>query len=858
MEIVDNRAVKLMLKNPHRVTAVIPKSAIVGEVNGVYETLVHWGLEEVQVLKNLGFKDVPSPITVKYNWPGLYKPFDHQKVTAGFLTLHRRCYCFNEQGCVDSETEYLSPTGWVKISEYSGGKVAQYNLDTGIAEFVDPKEYVKLPCNTMYKIKSPHGLDQMLSPEHRVLIKDHVASYSGRDKSETISAEELYNRQQRYMAGEKTVVTGPRKLGTPNIAFSLSGIPTTYKMVTNTTIPLTEAELRVQVAVIADGHFGGNTNLCVMRLKKERKKDRLRELLSNANLQYKERLDTSVSGAGFTVFSFYAPRRDKVFSKEYWLASSEQLHIIYDEVQYWDSCITRGYRFSSYVKESADFVQYVATATGHTARINTSVRERRGRVETEYTVQIRDTQILGLRNKGEGPGYISVAPSTDGYKYCFMVPSTYLVFRRNGCVFVSGNTGKTVSVAWASDYLMSRGFIKRVLIVCPLSIMESAWRDDLFKVAMHRRVDVAYGTKEKRKQIIASDAEYVIINFDGIETVVNEIANGGFDLVVIDEANAVKTVSTKRWKTINSIITPNTWLWMLTGTPASQSPVDAYGLAKLLNPSSVPAHFGSFRDMVMYKITNFKWVPKDNAVERVNQVLQPAIRFTKEDCLDLPEILYTARHIPLTPQQTRFYNDLKSQFTVSAAGTTITSVNAATNINKLLQVSSGAVYADDGSVIEFDISSRFNELLDAIEASTHKVLVFAPFRHAIQLLKDKLRAVGIPCESIDGSVPVGKRTEIFNDFQTTQNLRVLVIQPQAAAHGVTLHAANTIVWWGPIPSVEYWLQANARVHRAGQKNPCLVVKLWGSQTEKKLYKILESGENMQTALMNLYKEEVES
>jgi SNF2 family DNA or RNA helicase len=297
---------------------------------------------------------------------------------------------------------------------------------------------------------------------------------------------------------------------------------------------------------------------------------------------------------------------------------------------------------------------------------------------------------------------------------------------------------------------------------------------------------------------------------------------------------------------------------MATGTPASQAPTDAYGLAKMMNPSSVPPYFYSFRDMTMWKVTQFRWVPKKNAAETVNKVLQPAIRYTKEECLDLPELLYTTREAPLTAQQNQYYLALKEQFMMQASGETVTSVNAATNINKLLQVSAGAVYTDDGNVLEFDIKNRYAVLIEAIEESTHKILVFVPYKHTIDVLYDKLTKDGYSVDIISGDVSANKRTQIFNQFQTTPSPRILLIQPAAASHGVTLHAANTVVWWGPVTSNEIWHQANARVHRTGQRNPCLVVRLCGSSVEKKLYEALDSKTDDMNNLLNLYKEELET
>jgi SNF2 family DNA or RNA helicase len=414
-------------------------------------------------------------------------------------------------------------------------------------------------------------------------------------------------------------------------------------------------------------------------------------------------------------------------------------------------------------------------------------------------------------------------------------------------------TGKTGSVIWAADYLIKIGTIKRVLVICPLSIMDSAWRADLFKFAMHRHVDIAYGSKDKRQRVINSNAEFVIINYDGLEIVAEDVAKGGFDLIVIDEANAYKNAQTTRWKTLNRILKPDTWLWMLTGTPAAQSPVDAYGLAKLVNPQGVPRFFTSFKDSVMLKVSQFRWVIKPNADHIVFNALQPAIRFTKEECLDLPEMTYVVRDVALTPQQKKYYDLLRKQLVVEASGEHITSVNAAVGLSKLLQISCGAVYSDSGEVLSFDIKNRYNVLREVIDETKQKILIFVPFKHVINILSEKLDSDGFTTEIINGDVPANRRTDIFKRFQDTPDPRVLIIQPQAAAHGVTLTAADTVVWWGPTPSLETYAQANARAHRAGQRHPVTIVKLQGSNAEKHLYKMLDNRIDVHTKLIDLYK-----
>lgn len=432
--------------------------------------------------------------------------------------------------------------------------------------------------------------------------------------------------------------------------------------------------------------------------------------------------------------------------------------------------------------------------------------------------------------------------------------AAFLTMNKRAFCFNEQGTGKTASAIWAADFLMNQRKVKRALVICPLSIMDSAWRNDLFSFAMHRTVDVAYGAKDKRKKIINNGSEFVIINYDGVEIVADEIAKGGFDLIIVDEATHYKNAQTKRWKTLAALVGPNTWLWMMTGTPAAQSPLDAYGLAKLINPNSVPRFYSSFRDQVMTKVTQFKWLPKPDATDTVFRVLQPAIRYTKDECLDLPEMVYTKRQVELTRQQQKYYKQLKDKLVMQAAGEEVTAANAAISMNKLLQISSGAVYTDDGEALEFDIKHRYQALKEVIEESSKKVLVFVPFKHTIDILCDKLSADGITNEIIRGDVSAPKRTEIFQRFQEEDDPRVLVIQPQSAAHGVTLTAANTVVWWGPTSSLETYAQANARVHRNGQDQKCTVVQLQGSGVERRVYSLLDNRIDVHTKIIDLYKE----
>jgi SNF2 family DNA or RNA helicase len=503
--------------------------------------------------------------------------------------------------------------------------------------------------------------------------------------------------------------------------------------------------------------------------------------------------------------------------------------------------------------------------TKHPDRITAAIQKSKvvGQEGEVYEVAVKwglnEAQILNQFIKGV-PSPISKKYVWPGQHKPFEHQKTtaeFLTLNRKAFCFNEQGTGKTASVIWSADYLMKLGLVRRVLVVCPLSIMKSAWQEDLFKFAVHRTCNVAHGTAAQRVKVVNSCAEFVITNYEGVEIIEDALLHDGtFDLIVIDEATAYKSVSTRRWKVMKRVSDRAKWLWMLTGTPAAQSPVDAYGLAKLVNPDNTPKFLGSFRDKVMQKISTFKWAPRPNAEVIVHQVLQPAIRFEKKDCLDLPDVMYVEREAPLTPQQRKYYKILKDQMMISAGGEEVTSMNAATSLNKLLQISGGAVYTDTREVIEFDVGNRMQVIEEVINEASHKVLVFVPFTHTIELLHAHLTKAGIAVDIINGAVSVNRRAAIVKQFQEQPDPRVLIIQPQAASHGLTLTAANVIIWYAPVTSVETYLQANARINRPGQKNQMTIVHISGSPVERKLYGMLRSNIDVHSRIIELYGQEL--
>lgn len=437
--------------------------------------------------------------------------------------------------------------------------------------------------------------------------------------------------------------------------------------------------------------------------------------------------------------------------------------------------------------------------------------------------------------------------------------AAFLTMNRRAFCFNDPGTGKTLSVLWAADYLMRLGKVRRMLVLCPLSIMHSAWMQDIHQSVIHRSAVVAHHAQASRRiEMVQKDYEIVVTNYDGLALIAHEVrTNGKFDLIVVDEANAYKNPSTRRWKALASVLTPNSYLWMLTGTPAAQSPLDAFGLAKLVNPDGVPKFYSSWRDKVMNRVTQFKWTPKTDAQLTVYTALQPAIRFSKEQCLDLPPVVTVTREVPMTPQQNKYYKMLKEQMLVHAAGETISAVNAGVAVNKLLQISCGAAYTDEKEVIEFDCAPRLNVLQEVLEETSRKVIVFALYRSSMDTIEQFLTKHGVVCAQIHGDVSPTKRATIINEFQKNDTLRVLVMQPAATAHGITLTAADTVVFYGPLMSVEQYRQCIARADRKGQtSDKVTVVHIESSPLEKKLFRAMNHKVDDNSLLVGMFDEEV--
>jgi SNF2 family DNA or RNA helicase len=254
--------------------------------------------------------------------------------------------------------------------------------------------------------------------------------------------------------------------------------------------------------------------------------------------------------------------------------------------------------------------------------------------------------------------------------------------------------------------------------------------------------------------------------------------------------------------------------------------------------------------MVMQKVTTFKWANRPQALEVCRKVLQPSIRYSLDECKDLPQTNFVGRKTELTKQQQKAFKEMQDKaVTIFTAGE-VTAANTAVMLSKLLQISCGVVYGETGT-IAIDGSLRYNTLTDLLTEIGDKVIIFVPLRGVQNNLEAKLLADGFDVASVHGDVGKTARNQIFNDFQHTDKPQILLAHPKVAAHGLTLTKAKDIIWFAPIYSLEQYEQANARIRRLSTTGKTTVWHIWATKFEAELYRRLRTKQNTLAEFLDL-------
>jgi SNF2 family DNA or RNA helicase len=461
-----------------------------------------------------------------------------------------------------------------------------------------------------------------------------------------------------------------------------------------------------------------------------------------------------------------------------------------------------------------------------------------------------------LRNMG----FSSVPPPIKHY-YDWPARFPPMEHQKETAAFLSGHnralclnapgTGKTISTLWAADFLMKEGIIANALIIAPLSTVRTVWGKEIVHHMPHRTFEVIYGTREKRKEKLEQfTADFAIVNHDSFSTMPDYYKQ--FDLVIYDEATALKTPTSQRFKKFYKFMDDaNPRLWLLTGTPISQNPTDAWTLAKLVNSPVVPRSFTKFKDEVMQRVSQFLWVPRPDALETCKAVLQPSIRFSLDECKDLPETVFIRRDCDMTKDQLAAMAEMERSAELVVNADVISAANAAVLFQKILQICCGVAYSEAKTRVTFDDQPRLETLFDIIDEIGGKCIVFVPLRGVQDHLAKQFAKRKLDYAVVHGDVGKNERDDIFNTFQNTRNIQVLLAHPKVAAHGLTLTNASSIIWYAPIHSLEMYEQANARIKRINTTGKTAIYHIASSAFEKELYYRLKTKQKVLTDVLAL-------
>lgn len=438
-----------------------------------------------------------------------------------------------------------------------------------------------------------------------------------------------------------------------------------------------------------------------------------------------------------------------------------------------------------------------------------------------------------------------------------MICADFLCLRKKAYCFAGTGTGKTAIGIWAAHYLYTLGLIKRVLVLCPSSVLLDAWKPTtaklMFGVADHVVIE---GTVKKKQKQVKTDALFHITNYEALKGLHREFMQNDYDVIILDESTKIKNRETDLWSLVKPLVNKAQYAWQMTGTPTPMGPKDAFGQICMFDGfGNVKPNIYWWENLTTWKVNEFKRIPLDGWQATVARYMKPAIRIKTRDCIDLPPITYASRYLPLTAVQTAAIKMLRSQETVNLAGKDIVGDNQAILLNKVVQICCGAVLAEDGQVVEMKPTKRLNECLEIIHSEDGKVIIFAPFRAAVDSIARYLRQKSIKTGVIHGGISKSARQKVFDAFQqgTKEEMQVIVGVPSAFAHGVTLTEASHTVWFAPYASTEVYLQANARMERNGQKRHMTVTEIWGDPREKQLYDIIAGRADAQLTLLDIYK-----
>ena len=424
-------------------------------------------------------------------------------------------------------------------------------------------------------------------------------------------------------------------------------------------------------------------------------------------------------------------------------------------------------------------------------------------------------------------------------------------------LFLDMGLGKTVSTLTAIDELKYNYLdVDKVLVIAPKRVAEDTWAQEVEKWThlSHLDVSLVLGTPKQREQALEKNADIYVTNKENTKWICDRYKKyWPFDMVVIDELSTFKNSDSQRFKILKKKRPLFERFVGLTGTPAPKNIMDLWAQLYLIDGGERLGKFKThFRQKYFYpthKVAEhtFNWELKDGAKDEIYKMISDVtVSMESKDYLEMPERVDTVKEAKLSKKERALYNDLEQNMVIENDiddEKDIVALNSASLSNKLLQMSNGAVYANDGTITH--IHDRKLELLDEIveESQGQPILVIYNYKHD----KDRLLERYSFAETLD--------SEDYMERWNNGEIQMLITHPASAGHGLNLqYGGSVMVWFGLTWNLEYYEQANARLYRQGQKKTTVIHHLLTENSiDQKVYDSLKNKKLNQNELMNAVK-----
>ncbi len=446
--------------------------------------------------------------------------------------------------------------------------------------------------------------------------------------------------------------------------------------------------------------------------------------------------------------------------------------------------------------------------------------------------------------------------------------------KENFAYFMEMGTGKTKVLIDNVAMLYDKGKIDGVLIVAPKGVVKTWYEqelpthlpDHIENVSILWQPNITKTQQEKLESLfeIESALHILVMNVEALSTdkgvkFANKFINSHKALMAIDESTTIKTPTAKRTKNIIGIGQHAKYKRIMTGSPITKNPLDLYTQCEFLDPwlldfSSYYAFRNRYAEMKTMHVhgRSIQVVDKfQNLGELSDTVKQFSYRVLKEDCLDLPPKVFIKRHVALTPEQKKVYEQMKKAAMAVLNGKVTTTMTVLTQLMRLHQITCGYVTADDGTVQAVE-SNRINELMSILEDTDGKVIIWANYQTSVSdIMKALTKKYGANSfVHYYGLTPQEDRQDNIRKFQNDPECRFIIGTPQTGGYGITLTQANTVIYYSNSYDLEKRLQSEDRAHRIGQKKTVTYIDLISEDTvDEKIVKALRDKINIASEVM---------